>query len=74
MVEIKCKKIGGSKGFIIPDKILLSAGINVDDIVEIDMSSGYLQLKKIGIRSGWAESCKSMSINKDDVLFINEVE
>lgn len=72
-LKIKVRKIGNSKGIVIPQKYLKIIGNNEEIEIEVD-DKGILLKKNTEVpRKGWAKACKKMAKNGDDKLLIPDV-
>lgn len=73
-LKIKLRKIGNSKGIVIPKKYLKIINGDKDEII-IEVNEDNILLKRSNNipRKGWAEACKKMAINGGDKLLIPDV-
>lgn len=73
----KCRGIGTSKGVIIPNNLLKTANIEINDVLDIQYSEeqDVIIIKKPvkEIRAGWAEAFKKLHAAGDDELLIPDV-
>ena len=73
-LTLKVRKIGNSKGIVIPQKFLKIIETNSDEIqIEVDESGILLKSNKELVRKGWGKSFKKMAKNKDDKLIMPDV-
>jgi antitoxin MazE len=71
---LKVRKIGNSKGIVIPQKILKLIETDQEEIlIEVDESGILLKSNKETVRNGWEKSFKKMAKHKDDQLIIPDV-
>ena len=73
-MKLKVRKIGNSKGIVIPQKYLkiIEGGKNEIDI-EVDERGILLKSNNEVPRKGWAKAFKRMAKNGDDKLLIPDV-
>ena len=62
------RKMGNSKGVIIPKLLLLQAGLENDVEMSIENESIVLRAPRKKLREGWAESSKKIAEAGDDEL------
>jgi antitoxin MazE len=73
-LKIKLRKIGNSKGIVIPKKYLKIIDGDEDEItIEVNENNILLKRSNEIPRKGWAEACKKMAKNGDDKLLIPDV-
>ena len=71
---LKLRKIGNSKGLVIPRKYLKHLESDNDMIqVEADENGIFLKSTKANPRRGWEKLFKKMSKNNDDKLLLPDV-
>ena len=71
---LKVRKIGNSKGIVIPQKFLKIIETDNDEIhIEVDASGILLKSNSEPVRKGWGKAFKKMAKNKDDKLIIPDV-
>ena len=74
ILKIKLRKIGNSKGIVIPKRFLEIIKDDLDEItVEVNKDNILLKRSVDVPRKGWAKACKKMALNKDDDLLIPDV-
>jgi antitoxin MazE len=73
-LKIKLRRIGNSKGIVIPKKYLKIIDGEKDEII-IEVNKDNILLKKSDDipRKGWADACKKMAKNGNDKLLIPDV-
>jgi antitoxin MazE len=73
-LSIKVRKIGNSKGIVIPQKILKLVENDREEItMEIDEQGILLKMNDQNPRKKWATSFKKMAKNNDDKLIVPDV-
>ena len=71
-MELSIIKIGNSKGFRLPKKLIEK--YNITDKVELILEKGYLILKPVSSpRKGWESAFKEMNEKGDDKLLFDDV-
>ena len=72
--SIKVRKIGNSKGIVIPQKFLKTVENEKEEItIEVGDSGLLLKTNKPSPRKDWAKAFKKMAKNKDDKLIVADV-
>jgi len=71
-MKIAIRRIGNSRGVIIPAAILSQVGL--EDEADVRVKDGALVISppKKGARAGWAEASKKLALLGDDSLAIPE--
>ena len=71
-MRIAIRRIGNSKGMIIPTPLL--AQIGLEDEAEVSVEDGALVVRAPArhVRSGWAEASKALAKSGDDALVLPE--
>lgn len=71
-MKIAIRRIGNSKGMIIPTAILNQLGL--EDEAEVSVKDGALVIRapKRDVRAGWAEASKALVAAGDDGLVMPE--
>lgn len=71
-MRIAIRRIGNSKGMIIPTPLL--AQIGLEDEAEVSVEHGALVVRAPAqpVRSGWAEASKALAESGDDALVLPE--
>ena len=73
-LKLKVRKIGNSKGIVIPQKFLKIVQSDKDDIViEVDEKGILLKSNNQFPRKGWAKAFKRMAKKGDDTLLMPDV-
>ncbi len=73
-IKLKVRKIGNSKGIVIPQKYLKIVEGDKDEIdVEVDEKGILLKSNNQTPRKGWAKAFKRMAKNGDDKLIMPDV-
>jgi antitoxin MazE len=73
-LKIKVRKIGNSKGIVIPQKYLKKVESDKEDIlIEVDEKGILLKSNDQSARKGWAKAFKRMAKNGDDKLLMPDV-
>lgn len=67
-MKIAIRKMGNSRGVIIPKPVLAQVGL--DDEAEMSIEHGAIILRRPhkGVREGWAEASKAIAACGDDAL------
>jgi antitoxin MazE len=71
-MRIAIRRIGNSKGIIIPTPLL--AQIGLEDEAEVSVEDGALVVRAPArpVRRGWAEASKALASSGDDALVLPE--
>ncbi len=73
-MKLKVRKIGNSKGIVIPQRYLKIVEGDTDEInVEVDERGILLKSNNDVPRQGWAKAFKRMAKNGDDKLLMPDV-
>ena len=73
-LSLKVRKIGNSKGIVIPQKFLRIVENEKEEVtIEVDDSGILLKSNKQSPRKGWAKEFKKMAKNNDDKLIMPDV-
>ncbi len=73
-LKIKVRKIGNSKGIVIPKKYLKKVESDKEEIlIEVDEKGILLKSHNQTPRKGWAKAFKRMAKNGDDKLLMPDV-
>ena len=73
-LKIKVRRIGNSKGIVIPQKYLKKVESDKEEIViEVDEKGILLKSNDQTPRKGWAKAFKRMAKNGDDKLLMPDV-
>ena len=71
-MHITIRKIGNSRGFVIPKPVLEQVGL--EGAAELTVEGDALMLRKPAkpVRTGWAEAAKGVAESADDALVMGE--
>lgn len=73
-LTIKVRKIGNSKGIVIPQRFLKMIENGKDEIqMKVDDEGIHLKSNMQAPRKGWAKAFKKMAKNKDDKLILPDI-
>ncbi len=73
-LSLKVRKIGNSKGIVIPQKFLQLVENEKEEItIEVDENGILLKNNIVKPRKGWATFFKKMAKNNDDKLVLPDV-
>ena len=73
-LSLKVRKIGNSKGIVIPQKFLRIVENEREEVtIEVDDAGILLKSNKPSPRKGWAKEFKKMAKNNDDKLIMPDV-
>lgn len=74
IMKVKIRRIGNSKGIVIPHKFLKTLQTDKEEIViEVDEKGILLKSNDQSPRKGWAKAFKRMAKNGDDTLLMPDV-
>ncbi len=74
IMKLKVRKIGNSKGIVIPQKFLKIVQSDKEEIViEVDEKGILLKSNNQSPRKNWAKAFKRMAKNGDDALLIPDI-
>lgn len=71
-MRIAIRRIGNSKGMIIPTSLLAQIGLETEAEVSVEDGALIVRAPAKPVRSGWAEASKQLSLAGDDVLLLPE--
>ncbi len=71
-MKIAIRRIGNSKGMIIPTAILVQLGLEDEAEVTVNDDTLIVRAPKKAVRSGWAEASKALAAAGDDALVMPE--
>lgn len=71
-MKITIRRIGNSKGMIIPTAILNQIGLEHEADVSVKDGALVIRPPKKEIRAGWSEASKALSASGDDALVMSE--
>jgi antitoxin MazE len=69
---IRIRRIGNSKGIIIPTSILAQLGLETEADVSVVDGAMVVRVPDKPSRSGWAEASKAIALAGDDALVMPE--
>ncbi|MEO8568438.1 MAG: AbrB/MazE/SpoVT family DNA-binding domain-containing protein [Ginsengibacter sp.] len=73
-LKLKVRKIGNSKGIVIPQKYLSQVESDQEEIlIEVDEKGILLKSNQQSPRMGWEKAFKRMAKNGDDTLLMPDV-
>ncbi len=74
VMKLKVRKIGNSKGIVIPQKFLkIVQSAKEEIVIEVDEKGILLKSNDQSPRKGWAKAFKRMAKNGDDALIIPDI-
>lgn len=71
-MRIAIRRIGNSKGMIIPTPLLAQLGLDTEAEVSVEGGALIVRAPAKPVRSGWAEASKELSRLDDDALLMPE--
>jgi antitoxin MazE len=71
-MKIAIRRIGNSKGIIIPTAILNQLGLEHEADLSIKDDALVIRPPQKEIRAGWSEASKELSVSDDDALVMPE--
>jgi antitoxin MazE len=71
-MKIAIRKIGNSRGVVIPKPLLAQAGLETEAEMTVEGEAVVLRKPARPARSGWAEAAKRLAEHKDDALVMGE--
>jgi antitoxin MazE len=73
-MEITIRKIGNSKGVVLPKPLLAQAGLDEQATAHIAVENGSIVLRKPvqAVRAGWSEAAAAVSAKGGDGLLMGE--
>jgi len=71
-MRIAIRRIGNSKGMIIPTALLAQLGLDTEAEVCVEGGALIVRAPAKPVRSGWAEASKELSRLDDDALLMPE--
>jgi antitoxin MazE len=72
MMRIAIRRIGNSKGMIIPAAMLQQVGLETEADVSVEDGALVVRAPAKPVRSGWAEASKEIARHGDDALVMPE--
>lgn len=67
-MKIAIRKMGNSRGVIIPKPVLTQLGFDGEAEMSIERDAIVLRKPRKGVREGWAEASKAIAASGDDRL------
>jgi antitoxin MazE len=73
-MQINIRKIGNSKGVIIPKPMLTQVGLDDQSVADVIVKNGVIILRRSSkaARAGWGEAAKVLNAVDGDVLVLGE--
>jgi antitoxin MazE len=73
-MHVSIRRIGNSRGVVIPKPFLAQLGLNGEAGAEMTIEGGALVLRRpaSAVREGWAEAAKKIAEAGDDALVMGE--
>lgn len=71
-MRIAIRRIGNSKGMIIPTPLLAQLGLDTEAEVSVEGGALIVRAPAKPVRSGWAEASKELARLDDDALLMPE--
>lgn len=71
-MRIVIRKIGNSRGMIIPTSLLQQAGLESEADVSVEDGALVVRAAPKPVRSGWAQASAQLAASGDDALLIPE--
>lgn len=73
-MEIVIRKIGNSRGVVLPKPLLAQAGLDSADAASVSVEDGAIVLRRLpnAARSGWAEAARAVAEHEGDALLLGE--
>jgi antitoxin MazE len=72
IMRIVIRRIGNSKGIIIPNAMLAQLGLDQDAEVSVENGAIVIRAPARPVREGWAEACKELADAGEDALLTPE--
>lgn len=73
MMRITIRRIGNSKGMIIPAALLEQAGLESEADVSVEDGALIVRAPAKSVRSGWAQASAQLAREGDDALLIADI-
>ena len=67
-MKITIRKMGSSRGVIIPKRVLMRLGLENEAEMSIECNAIVLRKPRLDVREGWAEASKAIAASGDDRL------
>jgi antitoxin MazE len=69
-MRITIRRIGNSKGMIIPNAMLQQVGLETEADVSVEDGALVVRAPAKPVRSGWAEASQALAKHGDDALIL----
>lgn len=73
VMRIAIRRIGNSKGMIIPAALLEQAGLESEADVTVEEGALIVRAPAKSVRSGWAQASAQLARDGDDALLIADI-
>jgi len=67
-MKVAIRKMGNSRGIIIPKPVLAQVGLEEEAEMSIEHGAIVLRRPRKGVREGWAEASQAIAASGDDAL------
>lgn len=73
-MQIIIRKIGNSKGVVLPKPLLAQVGLDQDSVASVSVQDDAIVLRKLtkNSRAGWAQDAQAVAAADDDALLMGE--
>ncbi|MEG1769905.1 MAG: AbrB/MazE/SpoVT family DNA-binding domain-containing protein [Comamonas sp.] len=73
-MEIAIRRIGNSKGVVLPKALLAQVGLDDETVALVAVENGAIVLRKPvkPVRAGWAQAAVAIAAAGDDALLMGE--
>lgn len=72
-MRIAIRRIGNSRGIIIPTAMLQQAGLELEADVSVEDGALVVRAPKQSARSGWAQASAELAKHFDDALIVPDI-
>ena len=72
-MRIAIRRIGNSKGMIIPTAMLQQAGLALEADVSVEDGALVVRAPAKSVRSGWAQASAELARHEDDALLMPDI-
>jgi len=74
MMQINIRKIGNSKGIVIPKPMLAQVGLDDQAMADVTIENGAILLRTPAksLRTGWSQAAKALNAAAQDSLVLGE--
>lgn len=72
-MRITIRRIGNSKGMIIPTAMLQQAGLDLEADVSVEDGALVVRAPQKAVRSGWAHASAELAKDEDDTLVMPDL-